>query len=123
MTQESEYGENKMKNKIYNYNTHSLTRSNNHESVYLLTINFLELLFDYNTNELIDIYGFFPLVNAIKCNIDLGLDIKMYLVFIRLIFYICFIILIMYIKVLKNIYYSLLIIKIKKMYYNKVYLL
>lgn len=60
-----------MENKIYNYNTHSLNCSNNYESVYSLTINFLELLFDYKTNELIDIYGFFPLVNAIKCNIDL----------------------------------------------------
>lgn len=56
--------------KVYNYKTHNLSCSNNKGRFYSLTINFVELLFDYHTNELIDIFGFFPLVNAIKCNID-----------------------------------------------------
>lgn len=67
--------------KVYNYKTHNLSCSNNKGRFYSLTINFVELLFDYHTNELIDIFGFFPLVNAIKCNIDLpeGRNAKFYI--------------------------------------------
>ncbi|MBQ9691104.1 MAG: hypothetical protein IJV62_03245, partial [Eggerthellaceae bacterium] len=38
---------------------------------FFLTINFLELAFDIKTKNLIDAFGFFPLINANKIHIEL----------------------------------------------------
>ncbi|MBQ3414924.1 MAG: hypothetical protein IJH39_06180 [Clostridia bacterium] len=56
---------------IYNYKTHSLNCSKDYIGVYSLTINYVELVLDYHTDEFIDIFGFLPLVNAQKCKIEL----------------------------------------------------
>lgn len=53
-----------MTDKIYNCKTHSLSCPKDYTGVYSLTINYVELVLDYNTDEFIDVFGFLPLVNA-----------------------------------------------------------
>lgn len=60
-----------MNNMIYNFKTHSISNSKKFYNVYYLTIGFLEIIFDFKTNELLGLEGFFPLIKSEKCNIKL----------------------------------------------------
>lgn len=61
-----------MKELIYERNTHSLNYAERcSANSYSLTINFLELIFDYDTNVLIGVQGFLPLIKAECCDIKL----------------------------------------------------
>lgn len=57
---------------IYNFKTHSLNYTNRLiGDNYSLTIVFLELIFSCESNALLGIQSFLPLVNAIKCDIEI----------------------------------------------------
>lgn len=56
---------------IYNFKTHSINNSKKFDNVYYLTIGFLEIIFDFKTDELLGLEGFFPLVKSEKGTINL----------------------------------------------------
>ena len=57
---------------IYEMKTHSLhCEADKNIKIFSLTIQTLELLFEKKTGKLINARGFFPLIKAVKCKIDL----------------------------------------------------
>lgn len=57
---------------IYEYHTHSLNYENRCDlNYYSLTIGYLELMFDLDTDTLIGVQGFLPLIKAERCNIQI----------------------------------------------------
>lgn len=57
---------------IYNFKTHSFKNTYQFNSnTYSLTIGFLELVFNYDTDQLLGVQGFLPLINAERCNIQI----------------------------------------------------
>lgn len=60
-----------MSDKIYSKKTHSISRTENCKNTFSLTINFFELSFEIGTCKLVDVFGFFPLIKAIKTKISI----------------------------------------------------
>lgn len=62
-----------MREMIYDFTTHSLYYENQGIEVpnFSLTIDTLEMVFELQTGKLLCIQGFFPLIQAVKCNIHL----------------------------------------------------
>lgn len=66
-----------MKELIYKHSTHSLNYAERcNANSYSLTINFLELIFDYDTDALIGVQGFLPLIKAERCDIQIPKSTK-----------------------------------------------
>lgn len=57
--------------KIYNKKTHSINRNSDYNNTFSITINFFEMIYDWDSYRLVDICGFIPLIKAEKINIDL----------------------------------------------------
>ena len=66
-----------MKELIYKHSTHSLNYAERcNVNSYSLTIIFLELIFDYDTDSLIGVQGFLPLLKAERCGIQIPKSTK-----------------------------------------------